>query len=98
MSDEYVYFARYWDDDRWIKIGFTCNVHRRMRALDTEPLLVIGTGLPRMLERHLHRHFAHLNVIGEWFYATPELSEIVWDGQAGIWPYPGYVVDLCEVW
>ena len=62
-------------DERLYKIGYSTNVHRRVRALQTaNPFIrIIATSrsLPRnearILERTLHRKFNHKNVKGEWF-------------------------------
>jgi len=77
-----VYFLRVGDDGP-IKIGFTRDIIRRLRGLQTAHpeeirlLAKIVVRFPRQLEREVHARFAHLRISGEWFRAEPELLDYV---------------------
>lgn len=64
-----VYFAR---RDRLIKIGWTSQLDKRMKAMQTKALATEPGDIVR--ERQLHRRFAHLLARGnEWFHPGPDL-------------------------
>lgn len=70
-----VYFAR---RDRLIKIGWTSQLHKRMKAMQTTALATEPGDV--VLERQLHRRFAHLLAQGrEWFHPKPELIAYIND-------------------
>lgn len=64
-----------------VKIGKAINVRNRLDSLQTsaphklELLVVLPGGLPE--EAILHKRFAHLRVVGEWFRFDGELVEFV---------------------
>jgi len=73
-----------------IKIGVTCDVERRLRALATGsavPLELLGT-LPggRRLEKKLHERFKRFHVRGEWFRGDETLLCALRDLLDGIPP------------
>jgi hypothetical protein len=74
----WVYFIRCADD---VKIGWSKNVAKRMRAIQTTasaPLELLGTFRgTRDDERELHRRFAALHKHGEWFSASDDLLSAV---------------------
>lgn len=73
-----IYFV---DGGDLIKIGFTTNMDRRMKALQAHSpcrlriiLVVQGS---RIREAALHEKFAHLRMHGEWFKADLELHNFI---------------------
>ena len=74
-SNSGVYFIQ-GEITRRIKIGFSDQVDKRIKALETsEPLRLLHV-MPNVstdMERDLHKKFAHLRVIGEWFDGEQEL-------------------------
>jgi DNA-binding XRE family transcriptional regulator len=73
-----------------IKIGTTIRLKQRLKELETghgEPLevLAVADGSTEA-ERYLHRRFAHLRVMGEWFESGEDLMALIasdcrpWDG------------------
>lgn len=54
------------------KIGTTCNLRRRISAIQPEDCMAYELG-DRHLELRRHRQFAHLRVSGEWFDLQAEL-------------------------
>jgi T5orf172 domain. len=57
-----------------VKIGFTTNMHQRMRDVPHEEILAVVPGTMQD-EARCHAAFAHLRVAGEWFRAEPELLQ-----------------------
>lgn len=64
-----VYFIQF---DQRIKIGYTTDLHLRLRALPHDKVLATLAGTMQ-LEKRLHRKFAHLRVVGEWFTIGDDL-------------------------
>jgi hypothetical protein len=56
-----------------IKIGFTTDLTRRMKALSPDELLATEPGTPSV-ERKRHDQFAEYRVRGEWFKESPALA------------------------
>ena len=81
---EVVYFIRAGDA---IKIGYTTNLARRQRALETAsavPLeLLASVPGDRREETRLHREWRHLHIRGEWFEASEELLRYIRELAAG---------------
>lgn len=55
-----------------VKIGFTTNVHRRFKQLQTGShqaltLFAVIRDVPRSVERMLHKRYADRRLMGEWF-------------------------------
>jgi hypothetical protein len=82
-----VYFMRSGDH---IKIGTSVNVDARLQEIRKagsaafpegvnvkETILLASIPGSYEQERELHRHFAHLRTVGEWFTAAPELIEYI---------------------
>lgn len=74
----HVYFI---GDGTAIKIGFSENVARRLRSIQTGhhlPLKILGT-IPASAidELTVHARFAHLRLRGEWFRIDPELLAFI---------------------
>jgi hypothetical protein len=64
-----------------IKIGFSNNVQKRVKALQTAnsmPLTLVGT-MPGTFatEKALHARFANARIQGEWFQPTDELISFI---------------------
>jgi|SRR5215471_10449146 len=74
----FIYFIET-DDARFIKIGFSVKVIRRMAELGTiMPIRLIGCFPGSMhTERWLHRKFAADHKDGEWFHSTPALRDFI---------------------
>jgi hypothetical protein len=84
-----IYFIKRPDDGR-IKIGTTAYLTQRLRHLAKEcgvdlEVLAVRDGLFAS-ERSLHRRFAHLRTVGEWFEPGDDLLGFIvaeghkWDG------------------
>lgn len=73
-----VYFIR---DGAAIKIGFSDQVKRRLRGLQTghhATLELLGSVSAGALDDlSIHARFAHLRIRGEWFRAEPELMAFI---------------------
>jgi hypothetical protein len=70
-----IYFAR---RDRLIKIGWSSQLYKRMKAVQAKPLATEPGDIVR--ERQLHRRFAHLLAQGnEWFHPGPDLIAYIND-------------------
>ena len=73
-----VYFLECGD---FIKIGFSIQSHRRLRCLQASiPMgtrVLCKTYCHKILERRLHKKFAHLRANGEWFRKAPELFAMI---------------------
>lgn len=71
----------------FVKVGFTNNVERRLRDLQTgnpDPIVLIAkirssSEAYRALERDLHTRLKNHRVRGEWFDSYPEVRSIVID-------------------
>jgi hypothetical protein len=78
QKDTCVYFIKSGD---LIKIGWTGDLEERKRNIQVnnptvvEVLKTISGGYPE--EQQLHQKFAHLNKLGEWFYAAQELLDFI---------------------
>lgn len=75
----FVYFVMFLDE--YIKIGWSKDVHARIRELQTgspEDLVLLGFchGDPTD-ERNLHHQFRHLRIRGEWFAADLTLQHFI---------------------
>ena len=68
-----VYFMRFGDR---IKIGFTTNLHKRLQHVPNDELLASMPG-SRHTETKMHKQFAHLRIVGEWFSMGPDLLEFI---------------------
>jgi hypothetical protein len=66
-----VYFVRL---GSLVKIGFTTDLDRRMKAVPHEEILATTPGTMQD-ERGYHAAFAHLRVVGEWFTPGPDLMD-----------------------
>lgn len=68
-------------DDGPVKIGFTTNLPKRLKALQTASSrpLVVRLKLPgdRECEKTLHRRFAEFRLEGEWFRLSEEISSFI---------------------
>lgn len=73
LDRERVYFVRLGDR---VKIGYSANVNGRMEAVPHEEILAIIPGT-RHDEATMHRKFAHLRVVGEWFQDDPSIREFI---------------------
>lgn len=84
-----IYFIANRDRSR-IKIGTTIRLSQRLKQLVAEhgeglEVLAVRDG-DRDVERELHRRFAHLNVVNEWFEPGDDLMGLIvsdgkpWDG------------------
>jgi len=75
-----IYFIRSGDSGP-IKIGLSNDVRQRARDLQTAhgvQLQVLGVMEGgRAEEKALHQQFAHARGVGEWFWPTPELLELI---------------------
>lgn len=71
MSESVVYAIA---AEHMVKIGFTTNLDKRMRAIQTGcpfPIVCLGTAPGgQLLERALHRQFCRSRRHGEWFELT----------------------------
>lgn len=79
--DTWVYFIQQGDEHGPIKIGWSSNPERRLRALQ-----LASAGPLRLLrkihgcsgrEHVLHHRFRHLRLRGEWFRPAPDLYEYI---------------------
>lgn len=75
-----IYFIQQGDSDL-VKIGFTSNIQRRFRELQTAspyPLLLLGL-MPgsKEVEKQIHGTFEHLRQKREWFKLNQELSNYI---------------------
>ncbi|MBP5918696.1 GIY-YIG nuclease family protein [Streptomyces sp. LBUM 1486] len=89
-----IYFAR---RDALIKIGWTSQIHKRMRALQGQVLATEPGDIVR--ERQLHRRFTHLLARGrEWFHPEPDLISYINDLReaSGSPPITGAVQPVAE--
>ena len=72
---------------RSIKIGWTDNLPRRLKALQTscehELILLCSVSGGRELERSVHRRLASHHIRGEWFRNAPEVVQVVSEMVAG---------------
>jgi hypothetical protein len=82
-----IYFVKRSDDSR-IKIGTTACLSRRLKELAKEfgdDLVVLAVTEGNLDgERGLHRRFAHLQTVGEWFEPSDDLL--------------GFIVAECQKW
>lgn len=73
------YFVQ--NGNRAIKIGSTIDLKTRLSTLQnacSEKLVVLGViDGGEETERRLHKKFAHLRLIGEWFTPSPELTDFI---------------------
>lgn len=73
-----IYFIQN-ETNKAIKIGFASDVESRRRALQTaspDRLILLGSIEGDMArERELHREFADLRLVGEWFRPSPKLMD-----------------------
>lgn len=60
-----------------IKIGFTSDVHRRIRQIRPRVELLALMHGGRSWERQMHDRFAHLRIEGEWFQPADELINFI---------------------
>lgn len=65
----------------YVKIGFTKDVEKRRRNLQSEnphELKILGVcDGDRSVERHYHSVFKKLHIRGEWFQIGPELQKFL---------------------
>ena len=80
-----VYFIQCLDENRFIKVGMTRNVEKRLETLqignpyELKILAVIpctSDKRARRTEREVHKYFDHLRVRGEWFESSLEISKL----------------------
>lgn len=82
-----VYFMRC---AKFVKIGFSTNVHMRLDTIRKSGGVLMPEGLPYWTteiaavipagmdhEKELHAKFSHLRHTGEWFTEAPELTEYI---------------------
>lgn len=69
----FVYFVRFGDR---VKIGFSMNVERRLKAIPHDEILAVMPGTFRD-ESRCHAAFAHLRIIGEWFEMGDDLMGFI---------------------
>jgi Meiotically up-regulated gene 113 len=73
-----VYFIGF---DRYIKIGRSNNIAKRIYSLQTsipvDVIIYLVVTDKRVTESALHRSFKHLRLNGEWFKKTPELIRFI---------------------
>lgn len=67
-----IYYLRFRD---MVKIGYTTNLGKRMRAIPHDELLAVEPGTLRT-ETRRHSQFASARQHGEWFTLTPELAAL----------------------
>jgi hypothetical protein len=77
----WIYFVQSGGPDGPVKIGRANDPARRLRELRTahwEPLRLVAVLRAHPdEERHYHAEFAHANIVGEWFDATPDLLDAI---------------------
>jgi hypothetical protein len=98
-----IYFIRPKAGGR-IKIGTTIRLSERLKQLAWESgeeldVLAVADG-SHSEERNLHRRFAHLRIVGEWFEAGEDLLGFIvtecmpWDGSDEVPARPNTVVKI----
>lgn len=92
----FVYFIKPVGQDGPVKIGHSTYPADRLPALQTwSPVdleLVTQFAAPRQTESDLHERFARWQVRGEWFEATPELTDLIAGIRDG-----GHLQDLIDL-
>jgi hypothetical protein len=78
VANNYVYFIRD-RDSGLVKIGQSKHPDIRLTDLRAERrnIEILGTIAAPLLERELHRQFAHCRVVGEWFRPDDDLAFLV---------------------
>ena len=72
-------------DENRQKIGFSKDVHRRLKTLQTgNPLVLkihhyeeVPDSRARILERKLHKELSYLRLKGEWFNISPKDAKLM---------------------
>lgn len=89
-EQRYVYFA-YMDERRFVKIGITGDLKRRMKQLRAHLIFAIECehDFAPKLEKALHEQFhRHRSPSSEWFYMADELATLIATViRLGYWPW-----------
>ena len=84
-------------DERWTKIGITCNIQRRIKHLQNaspfEIELIAHVMAHPSVERRLHRYFHEYRRRGEWFVGE-KVHQFAEDIKKGIYGVPTDIDDL----
>ena len=108
LKDRKIQFVYMVSDGRYIKIGVTKNMERRIRSISTgnpRPLKImaiidVGYNLDaHSVEKDLHEHIAEARATGEWFFHNNVFFDVLANLTIqGGYKYRGMQIILCPEW